>query len=116
MDSNHRMSESKSDALPTWRIPNCNNRMWCLRPGLEPTAHPQRAGLAKCGASNFMLLKTSLKLACVTGFEPVPEGCYAPRRGALTFRLNAHKWRKARESNSNPLLDQSAFEAVLVPD
>ena len=22
MDSNHRMSESKSDALPTWLIPN----------------------------------------------------------------------------------------------
>jgi hypothetical protein len=33
MDSNHRMSESKSDALPTWRIPN--NRM-DEEIGLEP--------------------------------------------------------------------------------
>ena len=38
MDSNHRMSESKSDALPTWRIPYCflvccglgSSGTWCL--------------------------------------------------------------------------------------
>jgi len=47
--------------------------MWCLRPGLEPTAHPQAGRPRENGASNFMLLKTSLNWprAVDSNYDPV---------------------------------------------
>ena len=43
--------------------------MWCLRPGLEPTAHPQAGRPREVGASKLFAVNI-LKLAPGLGIEP----------------------------------------------
>ena len=45
--------------------------MWCLRPGLEPTARPQRASLARMERVKVFAVNI-LKLVEPPGFEPGP--------------------------------------------
>ncbi len=63
MDSNHRMSESKSDALPTWRNPCI---CLVLRAGLEP-ALPKKADFKSAAATYYAIgaIVSLQTLACV---------------------------------------------------
>ena len=54
------------------------------------------------------------KLASLAGFEPTTPWFVAKYSIQLSYR-RINFWRKARESNSTPLLEQSDFESVTGP-